>query len=138
MDMTRSSIADFSLKTENSTTVSYQSERDVKGASHVAEEFQAETSRLRHNRRQVSLQSRRKQVFSAWTPSLIANNPARSEDGLIKSAIPSHINDGGAGSSDVPKQSQSEIGDAGNTDNSQVRDLPILLLRSLSYLNQLD
>ncbi|KAJ5796841.1 uncharacterized protein N7518_005381 [Penicillium psychrosexuale] len=105
MDMTRSSIADLSHQTEKSTMVSYQNERDIKETSHVAEEFQTETTRLRPNRRQVSLQSRRKQGFSGRTPILMANNPVRSDDNPVKSNVPTHIDDGGAGSLDIPKHS---------------------------------
>ncbi|KAI1831405.1 hypothetical protein DTO006G1_7312 [Penicillium roqueforti] len=108
MDMTRSSIADLLRQTEKSAMVSYQR------TCHVAEEFQAETTRLRPNHRQVSLQSHRKQGFSSRTPILMANNPVRSEDNLIRSDVPTHIDDRGAGSLDILKQSQSETSGPGN------------------------
>lgn len=115
MDITRSpTSSDLSHRTEKSTTILYQGERDVKGTSHVAQEFQAETSRLRPNHRQTDFQSRRKQGFSGWAPVWVANNPVRSEDDPIKSDIPTHIDNGSAGSSDVPKQSQSETSGAGD------------------------
>ncbi|CAG8895597.1 unnamed protein product [Penicillium egyptiacum] len=117
MDITRSSIAsDISHQTEKSTTVSHQSERDVKGTSHVAQEFQDETSRLRPNNRQSDFQSRHKESFYHWTPILVANNPVRPEDDPIKSDITTRARDGSTGSSGIPQQSPSEISSSGNKD----------------------
>ncbi|CAI7569857.1 unnamed protein product [Penicillium glandicola] len=114
MDMARSSAAsDLSHQSEKSIKLSEQSEVDIKVASDVAQEFEAETARRRPDHREAAFQSQHKQGFSGWTPILVLNNPIRPEDDPIKGDLPTHI-DGSIRSSDVPKQSQSEESDSGN------------------------
>jgi hypothetical protein len=88
--------------------ISYQGEGDVKGTSHAAQEFEAETSRLRPNSRESDFQSRRKENFLHWAPVIVATNPFTSEDDPIKSDITTRAQDGSTGSSDGQKPSQSE------------------------------
>lgn len=53
MDIPRRSIAsNLSHRSEKNTAISYQGEGDVKGTSQEAQEFEAETSRLRPNNRE--------------------------------------------------------------------------------------
>ncbi|KAJ5360151.1 hypothetical protein N7517_009342 [Penicillium concentricum] len=118
-----SPASDLSPHPDKSTTVSGESKKDIKGISQVTEEFQAETARHRSNSRRSDSHPRRKQGFSGWTPVLVADSPVRSADYPAKPDFPAHmndgsINDGGTGSLDVAKQTQSEASGPGNTAKS--------------------
>ncbi|KGO75851.1 hypothetical protein PITC_032970 [Penicillium italicum] len=116
-DLTRTSVAsDLSHQSEKSTTMLSQGEGDIKGSPDGAKEFQDETARLRSSFRDSDLQSHGKQGSSGWAPIWLAYDPVRSEDQPIKSDVPTHIDDGGTGSSDVTKQPQSETTTSENKD----------------------
>jgi hypothetical protein len=117
MDIPRRSIApDLSHRSEKSTLISYQGEADVKGTSHAAQEFEAETSQLRPNNRESDFQSRHKESFLHWAPVIVATNPLTSEDDPIKSDITARAQDGSTGSSDGQKPSQSDGSSPTNKD----------------------
>ncbi|OQE12076.1 hypothetical protein PENVUL_c001G04985 [Penicillium vulpinum] len=92
------------ISDESKGKVKYDSEEDIKGASHRAQEFQAETSRSRPNTRQPDSQPRHNLGFSGWGPMIVADNTSMSAHDPIKPGTSAHNDDGSVGSSNVKSE----------------------------------